>query len=117
MKIDTNNPVFNYHLSHQGDNFQLTQLLASFGIKSKLIGSTRVKVNLRAKGNSPLSIKNSLEGELVMEISNGEFHGTDLIHTLKEAKSIKIVAGLKSFPEELYTLVDTLEALDLTDND
>ena len=44
--------------------------------------------------------------------------------TLKELKSgnladvtyIKIAAELETFPEELYTLVDTLEVLDLTDN-
>ena len=29
---------------------------------------------------------------------------------------IKIAAGLETFPQELYTLVDTLEVLDLTDN-
>lgn len=44
--------------------------------------------------------------------------------TLKELKSgnligsknIKIAAGLETFPQELYSLVDTLEVLDLTDN-
>ena len=44
--------------------------------------------------------------------------------TLEELKSgnlinstyIKIAAGLETFPQELYTLVDTLEVLDLTDN-
>ncbi len=44
--------------------------------------------------------------------------------TLKELKSgnlinstyIKIAVGLETFPDELYTLVDTLEVLDLTDN-
>ena len=44
--------------------------------------------------------------------------------TLKELKSgdlinsthIKIAVGLEIFPDELYTLVDTLEVLDLTDN-
>jgi hypothetical protein len=29
---------------------------------------------------------------------------------------IKIAANLEIFPEELYTLIDTLEVLDLTDN-
>jgi predicted Ser/Thr protein kinase len=44
--------------------------------------------------------------------------------TLKELKSgnligsknIKIAAGLETFPQELYSLVDTIEVLDLTDN-
>jgi len=31
-------------------------------------------------------------------------------------KSIKIASGLKDFPQELYALVETLEVLDLTDN-
>lgn len=35
---------------------------------------------------------------------------------LKGSTSIKIASQLKSFPKELYTLVDTLEVLDLTDN-
>lgn len=35
---------------------------------------------------------------------------------LKGATYIKIASGLKTFPNELYTLVDTLEVLDLTDN-
>lgn len=35
---------------------------------------------------------------------------------LKGSKSIKIAAGLETFPQELYTLADTLEVLDLTDN-
>ncbi|MDD2886671.1 MAG: leucine-rich repeat-containing protein kinase family protein [Aliarcobacter sp.] len=46
------------------------------------------------------------------------------METLKKLKSgnlenssyIKIAAGLEIFPKELYTLVDTLEVLDLTDN-
>lgn len=46
------------------------------------------------------------------------------METLKELKSgnlkdstyIKIAAGLDCFPKELYTLIDTLEVLDLTDN-
>ena len=32
------------------------------------------------------------------------------------SKHIKIAAGLETFPQELYSLVDTLEVLDLTDN-
>lgn len=36
--------------------------------------------------------------------------------TLKDSKSIKIASGLETFPQELYTLADTLEVLDLTDN-
>ena len=35
---------------------------------------------------------------------------------LKDSKYIKIVAGLETFPQELYSLVNTLEVLDLTDN-
>jgi predicted Ser/Thr protein kinase len=35
---------------------------------------------------------------------------------LKDSTYIKIAAGLDCFPEELYILVDTLEILDLTDN-
>lgn len=35
---------------------------------------------------------------------------------LKGSKSIKIAAGLETFPQELYTLTNTLEVLDLTDN-
>ncbi|PUE63317.1 leucine-rich repeat domain-containing protein [Arcobacter caeni] len=35
---------------------------------------------------------------------------------LKDVTYIKIASGLKTFPNELYTLVDTLEVLDLTDN-
>ena len=46
------------------------------------------------------------------------------METLKELRSgkltgstyIKIASGLKTFPKELYTLKDTLEVLDLTDN-
>jgi hypothetical protein len=46
------------------------------------------------------------------------------MQTLEELKSgnlidstyIKIASGLKTFPSELYSLVDTLEVLDLTDN-
>ena len=46
------------------------------------------------------------------------------METLKELKSanlknsthIKIACGLESFPSELYTLEDSLEVLDLTDN-
>ena len=32
------------------------------------------------------------------------------------SKNIKIAAGLETFPQELYSLIDTLEVLDLTDN-
>lgn len=35
---------------------------------------------------------------------------------LKDSTHIKIASDLVSFPKELYTLVDTLEVLDLTDN-
>ena len=35
---------------------------------------------------------------------------------LKDSTYIKIAAGVDCFPEELYTLVNTLEVLDLTDN-
>lgn len=38
------------------------------------------------------------------------------IKILKGSKSIKIASGLKTFPKELYELVDTLEVLDLSDN-
>ena len=38
------------------------------------------------------------------------------IEILKDSRSIKIATGLKNFPKELYNLVDTLEVLDLTDN-
>lgn len=47
-----------------------------------------------------------------------------MIHTLEElksggligSKSLKIACGLKEFPEEILTLADTLEVLDLSDN-
>ena len=35
---------------------------------------------------------------------------------LKNSTHIKIACGLESFPFELYTLEDSLEVLDLTDN-
>ncbi|MBU3015265.1 leucine-rich repeat-containing serine/threonine-protein kinase [Poseidonibacter lekithochrous] len=35
---------------------------------------------------------------------------------LKNATSVKMASGLKTFPIELYKLADTLEVLDLTDN-
>lgn len=33
---------------------------------------------------------------------------------LKNSTHVKIASGLENFPPELYTLVDTLEVLDLT---
>ena len=46
--------------------------------------------------------------EILKELKSGK---------LRDLKHVKIAAGLKSFPQELYLLVDTLEVLDLTDND
>ncbi|MBP9494371.1 MAG: serine/threonine-protein kinase [Erysipelatoclostridium sp.] len=38
------------------------------------------------------------------------------MNTLKDSTHIKIASGLRNFPSELYAFVDTLEVLDLTDN-
>ena len=45
--------------------------------------------------------------EILKELKSGN---------LKDLTYIKIAAGLETFPQELYSLVDTLEVLDLTDN-
>ena len=45
--------------------------------------------------------------QILKELKNGNLLGS---------KSIKIASGLETFPQELYKLVDTLEVLDLTDN-
>lgn len=45
--------------------------------------------------------------QTLKELKNGNLLGS---------KSIKIAVGLETFPKELYTLVETLEVLDLTDN-
>ena len=45
--------------------------------------------------------------QILKELKNGNLLGL---------KSIKIASGLENFPQELYKLVDTLEVLDLTDN-
>ena len=45
--------------------------------------------------------------QILKELKNGNLLGS---------KSIKIAVGLETFPKELYTLVETLEVLDLTDN-
>ena len=38
------------------------------------------------------------------------------IKIIKDSSSIKLAQGLKESPKELYSLEDTLEVLDLTDN-
>lgn len=45
--------------------------------------------------------------EILKKLKSGDLIGTT---------QIKIAAGLEIFPQELYSLVDTLEVLDLTDN-
>lgn len=45
--------------------------------------------------------------ETLKELKDGKLLGS---------KHIKIASGLKNFPHELYSLVDSLEVLDLTDN-
>lgn len=45
--------------------------------------------------------------EILEKLKSGDLIGTT---------QIKIAAGLEIFPQELYSLVDTLEVLDLTDN-
>ena len=45
--------------------------------------------------------------EILEELKSGKLRGL---------KDIKIASGFKTFPQELYLLVDTLEVLDLSDN-
>jgi len=88
LRVDTSQDIFKYNLYHHGGNFQLELLLDMFGLKNHLVGKTNLKMDLNAEGDTIGSIKNSLRGNLEIDISNGRFHGIDLISSLKDAKSI-----------------------------
>lgn len=89
LRIDTTGDLPKYYLKHQGENFPLAFVMNLAGHDQNiLIGhQTRLMVDLAAEGLDLKPIKKSLSGHIEIEINKGKFHGTDLIESLKKAKS------------------------------
>ena len=85
--VDTNQDLLKYKLTHE-DVFHLEPLFVMSGLPTPLKGDMTVKIDLNAEGNTLAAMKKNLNGKLEIEISNGKFHGIDLITTLQDAKSL-----------------------------
>ncbi len=89
FQIDMNEDVIKYHLSHQSNHCPLSLVLATLDFRNKIEGdASHIKCDLTAQGNSLRALKQTLSGELDMEMSNGNICGINLLSSLKEAKSI-----------------------------
>jgi hypothetical protein len=89
LRIDITGNLPKFYLKHDGDNFPLAFVMSLAGHDQNiLIGhKTRLMVDLTAEGQDIKPIKKSLNGHIEIEISKGKFQGTDLIGSLKKAKS------------------------------
>lgn len=109
LRIDTLGETPKYHLIHDGSDFPLTFLISLLDTHSNIIeGSTHLKAELTAEGNNLSALKKSLSGPVEMKIQQGHFYGTDLITSLKKAKSFvgTITSKITSpFVSAIQTLV------------
>lgn len=109
LRIDINGTVPKYYLKHQGKNFPLAFFIWLSGADNSLIDGkdTHLNLELTAEGDDYHPIKKTLTGIIEMEVFQGKFYGTDLISSLKKAKSFvgtlatKITSPLVSALETL----------------
>lgn len=107
LTIDTSSETPKYFLKLRSKNFQFSQLIHFLSQKNYLTGDTFIDMELKSEGTSIEGLRSKLSGFLELEITQGKFHGIDLIDSLKEAKSL-----LDTISSKLsHTLNDAISTL------
>jgi len=81
---DTLKTSLNWKLS----GVQLGPLLADLNGEQSLSGTVKSEVKLRLSGNDPLAMKNSITGTSAMALTDGAYHGIDLLYELRRARAV-----------------------------
>lgn len=87
LKLDISGNVPKVYLTQKAHDFEINDLLTLFNHKNKIVGKTRLNMNLSATGTNARELQNTLSGKADIEILDGKFQGIDLVTLLKNAQS------------------------------